>query len=139
MFSLLYVSSAVKPFTRQQLLQLLEHSRANNAQLNVTGMLLYKNGNFMQALEGEEAAVRSVHKKIGADTRHRGMLVLLQRHQHARDFSGWSMGFRDLNSEQARPTGGYNEFTSLDLMDEPFFSDPSNAQKLLLSFRKATA
>lgn len=137
MFSLVYVSSAIKPFTQPQLLQLLAQSRADNERCNVTGMLLYKNGNFMQVLEGEESDVRGVHKKISTDMRHRGLLVLLQRHQQARDFAAWSMGFRDLSSVASLSLPGYNEFMNLDLMDTHFFSDPSNAQKLLLTFKQA--
>lgn len=137
MFSLVYVSSAIKPFTQSQLLQLLAQSRADNERRNVTGMLLYKNGNFMQVLEGEESDVRDVHKKISTDMRHRGLLVLLQRHQQARDFAAWSMGFRDLSSVASLSLPGYSEFMNLDLMDTHFFSDPSNAQKLLLTFKQA--
>lgn len=137
MFSLVYVSSAIKPFTQPQLLQLLAQSRADNEQQNITGMLLYKNGNFMQVLEGEESSVRRVYQKIGADMRHRGLLVLLQRYQQARDFAAWSMGFRDLGSAESLSLPGYSEFVNLDLMDAHFFSDPSNAQKLLLTFKKA--
>lgn len=137
MFSLVYVSSAIKPFTQPQLLQLLAQSRADNERRRVTGMLLYKNGNFMQVLEGEESDVRGVHKKISTDLRHRGLLVLLQRHQQERDFATWSMGFRDLSSAAALSLQGYSEFMNLDLMDAHFYSDPSNAQKLLLTFKKA--
>lgn len=137
MFSLVYVSSAIRPFTQPQLLQLLAQSRADNEQRDITGMLLYKNGNFMQVLEGEESAVRRVHKKISTDMRHRGLLVLLQRHQQGRDFGTWSMGFRDLSSAESLSLPGYSEFMNLDLMDAHFFSDPSNAQKLLLTFKMA--
>jgi hypothetical protein len=137
MFSVVYVSSAVKPFAQAQLLELLAGSRAANAQLGVSGMLLYKCGNFMQVLEGEESVVRRLLARIGADTRHRGVLVLLQQQQESRDFPEWSMGFRDLDSPEVRALAAYCEFMNLDLRDEHFFSDPSNAQKLLLTFKKA--
>jgi Sensors of blue-light using FAD. len=48
MFFLVYVSSATRPFSREDLRVLLETCRKNNAELGVTGMLLYKDGNFMQ-------------------------------------------------------------------------------------------
>lgn len=137
MFSLVYVSSAVKPFPHAQLLELLARSRAHNAQLGVSGMLLYKCGNFMQALEGEESVVRGLLATISADVRHRGVLVLLQQQKDERDFAEWSMGFRDLDSPEARAIPAYCEFMNIDLRDECFFSDPSNAQKLLLSFKQA--
>jgi len=72
MFSLIYVSSAVTEFSKSELVDLLESCHANNANLGVTGMLLYKDGNFMQALEGNEDVVRGLHAKIALDPRHRG-------------------------------------------------------------------
>ncbi len=63
MFSLTYVSSAVRPFAEDELADLLAVSRQNNARLGITGMLLYKDGNFMQVLEGEEAEVRTLYEK----------------------------------------------------------------------------
>ena len=70
MVFLVYVSSAVKLFSDEELVQLLEASRENNSKIGVTGMLLYKEGNFMQLIEGPEESVRSLHAKISIDPRH---------------------------------------------------------------------
>jgi hypothetical protein len=43
-------------------------SRENNAKRGVTGMLLYKEGNFIQVLEGDEREVRIVFTKRSART-----------------------------------------------------------------------
>ncbi len=135
MFFLIYVSSAVELFSQPELLSLLAKCHENNVSLGITGMLLYKDGNFMQILEGEEAEVRQLYSKIGNDPRHRGTIPLLEGHLEKRQFPVWSMGFRDLNSSDALPTG-YNEFLNTKLTDEEFSSDPTRAQKLLLSFKK---
>lgn len=50
MFSLTYVSSVVEPFSERELGELLPKSRENSRRLDITGMLLYKDGNFMQVL-----------------------------------------------------------------------------------------
>ena len=81
MFFLIYASSAVKPFLQSELFELLEICRENNTRLGITGMLLYKDGNFMQLLEGEETPVRRLYEKIGSDSRHRGEITLLQGFQ----------------------------------------------------------
>ncbi|HVR76154.1 MAG TPA: BLUF domain-containing protein, partial [Planctomycetota bacterium] len=86
MFVLLYVSSAVKPFSQPALVKLLEKSHVNNAKRGITGMLLYKDGNFMQVLEGEEEAVRALYARIALDPRHRGLITLLQGPQAERQF-----------------------------------------------------
>ena len=67
MFHLVYASSALQPFTKPELQALLEQARQKNAKLGVTGMLLYKDGNFMQVLEGEKETVR----KLGDNHRTR--------------------------------------------------------------------
>ncbi len=137
MFSLTYVSSAMIPFSARELRQLLEICNVNNRERDVTGMLLYKDGNFMQVLEGEERIVRSVHDKITRDTRHRGLITLLQEDLSGRQFPSWSMGFRDLGSDLDNPEG-YSEFLNMPLTSQEFKSDPSKAQKLLLTFKKST-
>lgn len=134
MYSLTYVSSAVSPFTSRELRELLEISNRNNTRQAVTGMLLYKDGNFMQSLEGEEAAVRDTHQRIANDSRHRGLITLVQGPTPGRQFAQWSMGFRDLGADIDNPEG-YSEFLNLPLTGQEFSSNPSKAQKLLLMFR----
>jgi hypothetical protein len=136
LFFLVYVSSAVRPFSRPDLEDLLATSRKNNAELGITGMLLYKDGNFMQVLEGEEEPVRALYDKIGDDPRHRGEITLREGFAEGRQFADWSMGFRDLESREVRDTPGYSEFLNTPLTGREFSEDPTRAQKLLLTFKK---
>ena len=136
MFFLVYVSSATRPFSGEDLRVLLETCRKNNAELGVTGMLLYKDGNFMQALEGDEGAVRGLYERIAADPRHGGEITLQQDFAEGRQFSDWSMGFRDLDSPEARSDPGYSEFLNAPLTGREFSGDPSRAQKLLITFKR---
>ena len=135
LFSLAYVSSAVTPFHRTELLALLERCRERNARAAITGMLLYKEGNFLQVLEGPEGAVRALHAKIGRDPRHRGMITLLQGAVAERQFAGWAMAFRDLDDPAVRATAGYSEFLNAALSGQEFAGQPSRCQKLLLTFK----
>lgn len=109
MFYLVYASSATRPFSEADLSDLLETSRENNARLGITGMLLYKDGNFMQVLEGEEETVRALYEKIGTDPRHDGAITLHQSFAQERQFPDWSMGFRNLDSPELRTVPGYSE------------------------------
>ena len=137
MFYLVYVSSATLPFSSADLLDLLAQCRENNAGLGVTGMLLYKDGNFMQVLEGEEATVRALYARIDRDPRHRNTLLLLQGQREERQFPEWTMGFRDLRSAEALSTSGYSEFLNTPLTGGEFTADPSRAQKLLMTFKRS--
>jgi hypothetical protein len=137
MFSLVYVSSAVTPFSQAELAGLLATCHRNNASRGITGMLLYKDGNVMQVLEGDEAAVLELHEKIGRDPRHHGMITLLQGPLQERQFPGWSMGFRDLRSRHAAAPTGYSEFLNTPLTGQEFSADPTRCQRLLMMFKKS--
>ena len=137
MFFLIYASSAVKPFSQSELFELLETCRENNTKLGITGMLLYKDGNFMQLLEGEETPVRRLYDKISHDSRHRGEITLLHGFQTDRQFPVWSMGFRDLSRAAETDNPGYNEFLNTKFTGEEFSLSPTRAQKLLLLFKKS--
>ena len=136
LFSLVYASSAVELFTTADLVSLLECCRRNNTAAGVTGMLLYKAGNFMQVLEGEEEVVRRLHAKIVHDPRHRGVLTLTEHAIAQRQFGEWSMGFRNLTDAGLREVSGYNEFLNVSLDDAGFAERPSRARRLLATFRE---
>ena len=136
MFSLVYVSTATTPFSLPELHDFLAKSRANNEMLDVTGMLLYKDGSFMQVLEGEESVVRKLYAKIASDPRHRGSFILLQGPIEQREFPDWSMGFRDLKTVDVQKVPGYTHFLHTPLTKEAFSSDPGRCHKLLLTFKE---
>jgi hypothetical protein len=132
-----YASSASVPFDSAALLELLKKGRRNNEAVNVTGMLLFKGGNFLQALEGEEQAVRATMERISQDPRHRGVMKLLEGRTDTRQFAEWSMAFRDLESPEARATPGYSEFLNESLLPSELAANPGRCQKLLDAFRKS--
>ena len=134
--SLIYVSSASLLFSQDDLLHLLQTSRVNNTRAGITGMLLYKGGNFMQAIEGEEGAIERLHAKIATDPRHHGVFTLLDRRLEHREFPGWSMGFPNLADPAVACLPGYSDFLHLPSHrgDQPVPS--SQALKLLQVFRR---
>ena len=136
MRQLVYVSTASVDFGKAELLALLDTCRTNNEKLNVTGMLLLKDSNFIQVLEGEESVVGTLLDKIAADHRHRGILKLLNTKIDHRDFPDWSMAFKNLNDVDVSTYAGYSEFLNLSFTDTSFATDTSKAKRLLQVFRK---
>ena len=136
MYSLVYVSSATKLWTKEELVELLRASRENNAPQGITGLLLYKDGNFMQMLEGDEQAVTALYERIELDPRHRGAIVLLKGQEDARQFPDWSMGFRDLKSPELRSQPGFSEFLNAPLTAREFEANPGRAKALLQMFKE---
>lgn len=130
-----YASSATNLFSELDLQALLRQCRENNTALGITGMLLYKDGNFMQVLEGDETVIRQLLARIRTDPRHAGMMTLLEG-SAPREFPDWSMGFQDLQSAESRAIPGYHEFMNIPLNDASFSGNPSAARRLLLTFRR---
>lgn len=90
--TIVYVSHATREMLEPELELLLAASRRNNARDGITGVLLHREGNFMQCLEGVEAAVRRTLARIQEDRRHAGMILLLDEPIAERSFSTHSLG-----------------------------------------------
>lgn len=108
MYHLLYTSHATKEFSEHDLLQLLTQSRSLNKQNNITGMLLYLNGKFMQVLEGDQLTVEDIYSKIRKDPRHSRIITVIQGNSPGRIFSGWTMGFKKISINDAQKLSGYH-------------------------------
>ena len=109
-FQLGYASAATEPFSQQELEELLTKARINNSTLNVTGMLLYHEGSFIQILEGPQQAVQTLYAKIAEDPRHANAMLLFKSHTSERSFDQWTMGFHQLDRSADRRPPGLNRF-----------------------------
>ena len=69
---LLYCSVSVAPqLTNRDLEQILASARCRNSAADITGMLIYYRGEFVQILEGNKKSVENVYEKfIGPDAKH---------------------------------------------------------------------
>ncbi len=128
-FYVVYSSVAVRPFSPDELDELVRKSRDNNDRLGVTGMLLYKEGRFMQALEGEEAIVRALVQKITVDPRHHELSLLDEGFTDEREFEDTPMGFEYLGD----PDGGREVSSQGESPKE--FLDGGRAWRYLKLFR----
>lgn len=135
-YFLIYISSATRPFSKDDLLKLLAKCRQNNTQLGITGMLLYKSGFFQQILEGSEEAVKSLYAKIKLDPRHRGVIKAFDGFDEEHQFSEWSMGFYDLDSADVANIPGYSQYLNTPLSDERFLSNLGICRRFMLMFKK---
>lgn len=108
MYYLLYASSAVERFSDEQLEALLEVSRRNNETVNVSGMLLYYDGSFIQYIEGEKADVETLFERISLDSRHFGVFVLDKGDISTRALPHWKMGYTSLSAEDEKTLGAFD-------------------------------
>lgn len=111
---LIYVSAAQISFTEDELIELLQQCRDKNSDHNISGMLLYAKGNFMQVLEGDKTALEETYDRIAQDNRHHNLVLIEFEPIAERAFAEWSMAFHHFHQNQL-PVG-YSDFL---MQDDP--------------------
>ena len=107
--SLVYSSAAVGDFGEAELTELLAHAREHNSRVGVTGMLLFRDGRFIQFLEGVRSEVQALFTKIEADPRHEQVRVLLDEPIWERQFTEWTMGYQSIRPPSAPVPSGFRD------------------------------
>ncbi|MDX1545108.1 MAG: BLUF domain-containing protein [Christiangramia sp.] len=88
-YAISYVSTASKLLTRTQVEELLRKSEESNNRENITGLLLYSDGNFFQVIEGEEAKIKKLYNTIKKDERHSNIIKILSTSIHKESYDGY--------------------------------------------------
>ncbi|CAN7477691.1 MULTISPECIES: BLUF domain-containing protein [Microbacterium] len=114
LISLVYTSTASQPLRATALEHLLTVCRRLNLRRGITGMLLHREGRFIQVLEGNPDTVARVLESIRGDSRHHDLRVLLEEPIRERRFADWTMGYRPLQRRASAPTGYRDSFADLD-------------------------
>lgn len=89
--SLTYTSSATREPSAESLARLLASARSFNAGLDVTGLLIYRHGTFLQTIEGASTAIDPVFDRIRRDASHAEISVLHDGKVQQRVFPQWAM------------------------------------------------
>ena len=110
MIHIIYASVETESFAPAQLAKLLQQARAENERQELTGMLLYSDGNFFQVLEGEPEVVDALYAKLHHDKRHAQLTMIVREPIARRYFGDWSMGFTSVSSKELRGVEGLNDF-----------------------------
>ena len=106
MYYLVYSSTASETITHHHLTKILQSSHRNNPALGVTGMLLYCKGKFIQVLEGERDTIHGLYLKIVKNLLHTDAHVLLEGRLSSRNFSSWTMGYKELEETELLSISG---------------------------------
>jgi hypothetical protein len=73
---LVYTSTAAAPLFAESLDRILLRAQAPNRNRGVSGLLLFREGRFLQVLEGEAEAVSELYARIARDRTHRDLIVI---------------------------------------------------------------
>lgn len=136
MIRLLYISSAAKPMSDEELLELLQECRRNNHKEGITGMLLYYCETFIQVLEGKEEDIEALFKTLKKDPRHNNVTVLEKKRITERKFPEWSMGFKQISDADLQDIQGLNSFFANEIQADYFIHEQNIVALLMQHFRK---
>lgn len=76
----------------------VEHNQSND----ITGVLFFDNGKFIQILEGEKDKLHPLIQHIKDDTRHKNFKMLMDEPIDKREIEDWSMKAFDLSEHEAQ-------------------------------------
>jgi hypothetical protein len=134
---IVYISAARPDLQTRDLQEIFTASAAANAGRGITGLLLYRDLEFMQVLEGPPAEIEGLYLRICRDPRHTTIIKLLDRLIPEREFPDWAMQLVDAR-------GALTEFRPFELdgiPPDPGFrglaGTPGRAHHLLEHFRNA--
>lgn len=85
----LYCSTAQHLFTEDELADLLEQTRVNNERQAITGLLSYREGHFVQVLEGPGPEIERLYALLERDPRHHQLHVLSRGAGPLHRFPDW--------------------------------------------------
>ena len=101
-YRIIYLSSATKLLSNNELKNLLSNSKTKNITNEITGLLLYIDGDFLQVIEGNKKDVLNLFELIKTDNRNRFVIPVFSDFVEKRQFPDWSMGFSQLTYNELK-------------------------------------
>ena len=87
-----YTSESQMPLDslEEDLQTLQKRASANNKTQEISGVLIYRDGFFLQRIEGEKLALEALFKSIQRDSRHQSVEVISQGEIEERLYKDWT-------------------------------------------------
>ncbi|GAB3575998.1 BLUF domain-containing protein [Hymenobacter daeguensis] len=98
LYSLIYRSQASRAVHEVTLTSLVRKARQHNAQIQLTGLLLFAKGQFLQLLEGPEPALSDLFAVINDDPRHYDVRTLAYGPIEKRSFPRLPMAYAPVDT-----------------------------------------
>lgn len=109
MYYVIYVSASAKLLTEAELKTILVQSELKNKYNQITGLLLYNAGVFMQVIEGAKRSVLKTYNRIEGDIWQKEIIKLSEGFLTHRLFTSWRMCFK---AEDPNSFSGYESFAA---------------------------
>ena len=134
---IVYYSFSQSEISSSELEGILRKAREWNEAHEITGLLIYRfnkvfrRGNFLQIIEGPKKSILSAWERIYNDPMHHTITVLEDGQFQDRNFSAWSMGLKNFNTETLNEVPGF-----ININNDAFWSNPNNLKPTALELLK---
>lgn len=135
LYQLIYLSVANRELAPAELSALLDRVRQNNAQRDITGLLVYHRGEFMQLLEGAKDDIFALYKKVAQDARHSQVNLMWSGPIERRAFAEWQMAFFGPDEIALDKMPGHSRFLEKEFSAQELQGSPSIGKDFLFSLR----
>jgi len=81
------------------LADIIKSSKINNVEHDITGLLFYHNGRFVQVLEGDKDSLEGLMSILEKDDRHEDVQRIIDQSIKKRGFQEWSMDSLNLSED----------------------------------------
>ncbi len=89
-YAISYVSSAIEDLYDEEVDIILHQTKTYNNENDITGLLVYSEGNFFQLIEGEKKVVNDLYnRKIVKDPRHNNIVKFLEKEITEPSYDGY--------------------------------------------------
>lgn len=118
--------------SREEIEKLLEQTQISNLKKNISGILLFSEGNFFQVIEGEEDQIKSLFSAISSDERHHNLIKIFERPIQTDLYDGYEC---DFVSEETRISENKLEYYTqyLQTLDSPSQAVAKNVLRAFLA------
>lgn len=97
----------------QDLMEIVGKSKVNNPQADITGVLFFQGGQFLQFIEGEIGDLEILMARIELDSRHRDLVRVVDEPIVQRGFSSWNMDAFNLDPLEELSKDRFSEVVAM--------------------------
>lgn len=101
---IVYESQASESLTEADVLEILRKSQVCNNRAGISGLLVFKDGRFLQFIEGPPQEVKALYARITEDPRHRDLRLLNETGSDSLLMPTWAMAYTSSD-----PSGGLGD------------------------------
>jgi hypothetical protein len=119
--------------------EILLDARAGNNARDITGILVYVDGVFLQIIEGDREAVLHLMTSLGKDSRHNSIKIIHEAEIEERTFASWRMAYLDATPEQMAAWAGLSGTATIESILEDLSHSTHRAARVPGNLLKALA